>query len=72
MTARRLRALALALVFVALYALSIPWYRTPGSIPKIWFGLPDWVVIATIAHVLVAALCSAIWLLRARDEEDAP
>ena len=72
MTARRLRALALALVFLALYGLSIPWYRTPGSVPEIWFGLPDWVVIATGAHVLVAALCSVIWLLRAHREEDGP
>ena len=68
MTARRIRALLLALVFIALYTISIPWYRTPGGRPEIWFGLPDWVVIATIAHVLVAGLCSFLWLRRAGKE----
>lgn len=68
MTTRRLRALFLALVFIALYAVSIPWYRPPGDRPEIWFGLPDWVVIATIAHVLVAGLCSFLWLRRAAKE----
>jgi len=58
-----------ALAFIALYAVSIPWYRASGTIPEIWFGLPDWVVVATIAHVLVAALCSIVWLRRAREEE---
>ena len=65
----RLRALLLALAFVALYGVSIPWYRPAGSLPAIWFGLPDWVVIATVAHVLVAALCSYVWLRRAREED---
>ena len=65
----RLRVFLLTLAFAALYALSIPWYRTPGSLPAIWFGLPDWVVVATVAHVLVAALCSLVWLRRAREED---
>jgi hypothetical protein len=66
----RLRPWLLAFVLVALYALSIPWYRTPGSIPSIWFGLPDWVVVATGAHVLIAAVCSFVWIRRSSDEDD--
>jgi hypothetical protein len=65
----RFRALLLALAFVALYAISIPWYRSPGSIPALWFGLPDWVVVATVAHVLVAILCSAVWLWRTPEDD---
>ena len=68
MTPRRRGALLLAVAFIVLYAISIPWYRPTGAIPAIWFGLPDWVVIATLAHVFVAALCSIIWLRRAREE----
>jgi hypothetical protein len=65
----RLRGVILAAAFLALYAVSIPWYRSPGATPSIWFGLPDWVVVATAAHVLVAALCSYAWLRRAREED---
>jgi hypothetical protein len=65
----RLRALLMALAFIGLYAVSIPWYRRAGAVPAIWFGLPDWVVVATAAHVLVAALCSILWLRRARAED---
>ena len=70
MTRPRLRAWILAAVFATLYALSIPWYRTPGSRPALWFGLPDWVVVATVAHILIAAVCSFIWIYRSRGEGD--
>jgi hypothetical protein len=66
----RLRNVLLAAAFLALYAVSIPWYRSSGTVPSIWFGLPDWVVVASAAHVFIAALCSVAWLRRASKEDD--
>ncbi len=68
MKAPRPRGPLLAAAFVALYALSIPWYRAPGAVPAIWLGLPDWVIVAMAAHVAVAGLCAWTWLSRDRGE----
>ncbi len=46
-----------------LYAISIPWYRTPGENPALWFGLPDWVAVALGCYVGVAVLNAVAWLL---------
>lgn len=72
MTARRrLRALLLVCI-VALYLLSIPWYRTGGATPEIWWGLPDWVAVALGCYVAIAVLNSvAWWLTEVRDDDGA-
>jgi hypothetical protein len=47
----------------ALYALSIPWYRSSGEDPEIWMGLPDWVAVALGCYAGVAVLNAIAWLL---------
>ncbi|MGQ0734025.1 MAG: hypothetical protein ACT4QD_10250 [Acidobacteriota bacterium] len=42
------------LVYVALYALSIPWYWPAGP-GRAWLGLPHWVVVSLAASIGVAA-----------------
>jgi len=75
-----MRRLLLAGVGLA-YAISIPWYRTPGSEPEIWLGLPDWVAVALACYVAAALLNAGAWLLTEvpdppdeaeRDEEREP
>ena len=66
---RRLRR-ALLLAIAVLYAVSIPWYRPTGAEPELWLGLPDWVAVALLCYVGVAALNSVAWLLTdVRDPE---
>ena len=60
--ARRLRAALLAAV-VALYVVSIPWYRDAGAKTSVWLGLPDWVAVALLCYAAVAVLNSLAWLL---------
>ncbi len=70
---RRLRR-ALLLAIAVLYAVSIPWYRPTGAEPELWLGLPDWVAVALLCYVGVAALNCVAWLLtdvRDPDGEDA-
>ncbi len=70
--ARRLRAALLAAV-VALYVVSIPWYRSAGAKTSVWLGLPDWVAVALLCYAAVAVLNSLAWLLTDvpdRDEHD--
>ena len=61
-TRRRLRAVLLTGVGL-LYALSIPWYRSPGAEPALVLGLPDWVVVALACYAAVAVLNAVAWLL---------
>jgi hypothetical protein len=64
---RRIRgALLVAIVF--LYALSVPWYRSGGAIPRIHLGIPDWVAAAIACYVAIAVLNSIAWLLTDIDE----
>ena len=60
--ARRVRAALLALI-VALYVVSIPWYRSGGEKASVWLGLPDWVAVALLCYAAVAVLNSIAWLL---------
>jgi len=65
--ASRVRAVLL-LAIGALYVLSIPWYREPGSLPGAgasggWLGLPDWTGVALACYVAVAVLNSVAWAL---------
>ncbi len=68
----RLRRLLLVAI-VGLYGTSIPWYRTAGAVPEIWFGLPDWVAVALGCYVAIAVLNCIAWLLTdvPDDEPDA-
>lgn len=59
---RRLRHLLL-LGIGLLYLLSIPWYRQAEATPEVWLGLPDWVAVAVLCYVGVAALNTVAWLL---------
>lgn len=68
-TRRRLRGALLAAI-VALYAVSIPWYRSAEDSPSLWLGLPDWVAVALGCYAAVAVLNSIAWLLT--DVPDAP
>ena len=71
--APRARRLLLAVVAL-LYLLSIPWYREPGAAPDPdgWLatrlGLPDWVVVALLCYVAVAALNAVAWGLAPIEE----
>lgn len=42
------------LVYVSLYAVSIPWYLPAGERPGIWLGLPSWVVVSVLATTAIA------------------
>ena len=58
----------LLLAIGALYVLSIPWYREPGTLPADgaaggWLGLPDWAGIALGCYVAIAVLNSLAWML---------
>ena len=47
------------LVLVLLFAGSIPWYLPAGGAPRIWLGLPFWVVLSvgfTVAIALFAVI----------------
>jgi hypothetical protein len=52
----------LLLAIGVLYLLSVPWYRTGGAAPEIWFGLPDWVAVAIGCYAAVAVLNCLAWL----------
>jgi len=56
----RLRGWLLAVV-VALYVLSVPWYRSPDAPLRIWLGLPDWVATALGCYVAAAVLTAWAW-----------
>jgi hypothetical protein len=64
-----LRGVLLTLVAL-LYAISIPWYRTPGATSGVLLGLPDWVAVALLCYVGIAILNAAAWLVTdVRDDE---
>jgi len=59
---RRVRSVLLVAV-VALYVLSVPWYRRGGDDAQVWLGLPDWVAVALLCYA-AAAVCNALaWLV---------
>jgi hypothetical protein len=62
----------LLVAILALYVVSIPWYRTGGS-PTLVLGLPDWVALALGCYAGIAILNAAAWLLtEVPDDERAP
>ena len=61
---------ALLCVIGLLYAVSVPWYRTPGAPSSQLLGLPDWVTVALGCYVLAAILNALAWLLTDVRDED--
>ncbi len=59
---RKLRRLLLVSV-LALYAISIPWYRRGGEVPEIVLGVPDWFALALGCYAGVALLNAVAWLI---------
>lgn len=59
-------------VYLALFALSVPWYVPDGPL-RIWIGLPHWVVLS-IAAIAGVALFTVFVVRRywPDDEEAAP
>lgn len=61
-----------ALPFVGIAVLlliALPWYREPGRPPTYWAGLPDWLVIAALCFVGIAALNAWTWWNASWDDE---
>ena len=64
-------------VYVLLFAASVPWYLPAGGPPQLWLGLPHWVVISLSAYLGVALFTA--WVVARYwstpppgDEGDAP
>ena len=47
-------------VYVALFALSIPWYLPADETPALWLGLPYWVVLSLLACVAIACFTAFV------------
>ncbi len=41
-------------VYVLLFTASVPWYLPERATPRLWFGLPHWVVISLAASLSIA------------------
>ncbi|WP_252178241.1 hypothetical protein [Endozoicomonas sp. 4G] len=63
---------ALQLLMFSLLILSVPWYRTPGATPKIYLGMPDWVVLALSCYILVIFINLLLWVSRDDPPEPDP
>jgi hypothetical protein len=48
------------LVYVVLFALSIPWYLPADDTPAIWLGLPYWVVVSLMACFAIACFTAFV------------
>lgn len=60
------------MVYVLLFAASVPWYLPAGRPPRIWLGLPHWVVISLAAYLAVAVFTAWVvaryWSVREDDD----
>lgn len=52
---RGLRRPWIWLVYLLLFALSVPWYLPADAAPALWLGVPYWVVLSLAAVVAIAA-----------------
>jgi hypothetical protein len=60
------------LVYLLLFALSVPWYLPANQAPPLWLGLPYWVVISLLAVIAIAGFTA--WIIRRHwplDEDEA-
>lgn len=55
------RRLGIWSVYLALFALSIPWYLPADKSPPLWLGLPYWVVLSMLAVAAIAAF--TVWVV---------
>lgn len=55
------------LVYLILFAASVPWYLPDGAVP-VWMGLPYWVVLSLSAIICVAMF--TVWVVRRYWRED--
>jgi len=67
---RRVRFLLL-LGVVALYGISVPWYRSADQPLRLWLGLPDWVTTALLCYLGAAGLNFVAWHLTEIPEPEA-
>lgn len=47
-------------VYFVLFGASIPWYLPRGEVPRIWLGLPYWVVVSLLATVGIASFTAFV------------
>ena len=48
--------------YLALFALSVPWYLPAEGPPELWFGIPHWVVLSLGACVAIAMFTALVVL----------
>ena len=58
------------LVYLILFALSVPWYIPEIDPIPVWFGLPYWVVISISACIGIACFTSFVIYRYWPDDED--
>jgi hypothetical protein len=68
----RNRRTLVGLVYVVLFALSIPWYLPSSAAPTLWLGLPYWVVVSLACYLLIACLNVIVIYKSGFDDENAP
>ncbi len=56
------RRLWIWLVYLLLFALSVPWYLPADEAPTLWLGLPYWVVLSVLAVIAIA--CFTAWVIQ--------
>ncbi len=56
------RRLWIWLVYLLLFALSVPWYLPANEAPALWLGLPYWVVLSVLAVFAIA--CFTAWVIQ--------
>jgi hypothetical protein len=47
-------------MYLLLFGASIPWYFPAGRPPRIWLGLPDWVLVSWLATLGVALFTALV------------
>jgi hypothetical protein len=60
------------IVYVVLFAVSIPWYLPADDAPALWFGLPYWVVISLAAYLVIAVFTAYVVQRHWPRDEDEP
>jgi glucan phosphoethanolaminetransferase (alkaline phosphatase superfamily) len=60
-------------VYLLLFSVSVPWYLPAGAPPRLWFGLPHWVVLSLAAYLSIAVFTAYVvatyWSVPPTDDE---